>query len=214
MKLYIDRDLQDVYKGWGWVEVLSTDMQRFRIPTAYPKSYEKMCRLPGERYKVANGGNLPSRGRAGSNKFVVEINSQTMAIRAQKTLTVAAVRAWVATWAGSGAKLITPGKRVHALDGGTAVRAPHFVYFILNEESRAIKIGRARDVAKRLKTLQTSSPAPLKSLGAAALANEKAAADFEAKLHAEFADIRLTGEWFRAEAKLLERIRVLVASEG
>lgn len=207
--IYVDRDPNDPFKGWGWVEVHADDHHKFNIPSDYYlKSYkvvqEAFNRNKAER-KYRSLLNLPSRGRGGTNKFILDIDGEQMTIRAQKSLTTRAVSAWLQTWAPPTAKLITPGKRAVSLDGETTTH-PYFVYFILNEDSNAIKIGRARDVAKRLKALQTSSPAHLKLLKTIQTEGSEAAAELEQSLHKQFWDLRLAGEWFKAHASLWEYI--------
>jgi hypothetical protein len=64
---------------------------------------------------------------------------------------------FVRAWANPNAKVITPGKRSVDL-GKQLAETPAYVYFILNRDNQAIKIGFAKDVKKRLDTLQTSSP--------------------------------------------------------
>lgn len=137
--IYIDRDPTDPYKGWGWVEVTGEDIRKFGVPTANPDTYTKMCRSMSERWKLPNSGNLPSRGKAGAKKFTLSLDGELVTIRAQKSLTIQAVCAWIKTWASPNAKLITPGNRTHSLDGEKLGHQAHFVYFILNEDSRAIK---------------------------------------------------------------------------
>ena len=85
----------------------------------------------------------------------------------------------------------------------------HFIYFILNEDSNAIKIGRAKDLAKRMNALQTSSPAKLKLIKSVQVEGGKEAHELEQSLHKKFSEIRLAGEWFKAEANLLEYISQL-----
>ncbi|WP_199197432.1 GIY-YIG nuclease family protein [Chroococcidiopsis sp. CCALA 051] len=75
---------------------------------------------------------------------------------------------------------------------------------MLNTDSNAIKIGKARDLDKRLKSLQTSSPATLQLLKAIQVTGEKEAAEMESKLHRRFTHLRITGEWFKAEKELLD----------
>lgn len=203
-QIYIDRDPNDFYKGWGWLEINVEDCRKFNIPTDHPKTYKYQH---GPRWMIAGGGNLPSRGKAGTKKFVVNINGELIEVRAQKSLTVQAVYAWFRTWAPPNAILITPGKRAHSLDGDKISHQVYFIYFILNEDSQAIKIGLAKDLTKRLKALQTSSPAVLKLMKALQVNGAKEARDLEQSLHRKFADIRLTGEWFRAEAALLNYIQ-------
>ncbi len=204
--IYVDRDPNDPYKGWGWVEVAIEDIKKFGIPTGYPDTYTKFCRSPSERCKLPNNGNLPSRGKAGAKKFTLNLDGELVTIRAQKSLTIQAICAWIKTWASPNAKLVTPGNRTHSLDGEKLAHQAHFIYFILNEDSNAIKIGRAKDLAKRMNALQTSSPAKLKLIKSVQVAGGKEAHELEQSLHKKFSEIRLAGEWFKAEASLLDYI--------
>jgi hypothetical protein len=70
---------------------------------------------------------------------------------------------------------------------------------------RAIKIGYARDVEARVKSLQSGNPDPMILIGTVL-----APAYFERMLHAEFGRDRLNGEWFKSSRKLLARISALV----
>jgi hypothetical protein len=207
--IYIDKDPSDPYKGWGWVQVTTEDSKRFSIPTGYPDTYTKFCRSPSERLKLPNGGNLPSRGKAGAKKFTLNIDGELIAIRTQKSLTIQAVSTWLKTWASPNAKIVTPGNRTHSLDGEKLAHQAHFVYFILNEDSNAIKIGRAKNLARRMMSLQTSSPAKLRLIKSVQVAAAKEAQELERALHQQFREIRLAGEWFKAEANLLEYISQL-----
>jgi hypothetical protein len=207
--IYIDRDPNDPYKGWGWVEVTTEDSKRFSVPTGYPDTYTKFCSSPSERFKLPNCGNLPSRGKAGAKKFTLNIDGDLITIRAQKSLTIQAVCTWLKTWASPNAKIVTPGNRTHSLDGEKLAHQAHFVYFILNEDSNAIKIGRAKNLARRMMSLQTSSPAKLKLIKSVQVEGAKEAQELERALHQQFSEMRLAGEWFKAEANLLEYISQL-----
>ncbi len=129
-----------------------------------------------------------------------------MTIRAQKSLSIQAVCAWLKTWASPNAKLVTPGSRTHSLNGDKLAHQAHFVYFILNQDSNAIKIGKAKDLVKRMKSLQTSSPVKLKLIESVQVEGGEEAQQLEQSLHQQFREIRLAGEWFKAEARLLEYI--------
>jgi len=203
--IYIDRDPHDPYKGWGWVEVTTADVKRYGIPTANPETYQQAL-SSSDRDKYPNGRNLPSRGRAGAKTFTVNMDGDLITIRAQKSLTIQAVCAWVRSWATPTSTIITPGNRTLSLDGEVTNRATHFVYFVLNEDCRAIKIGRAKDLNKRIKALQTASPVPLKLLKSVQLSSEKESHELEQSLHKRFSDFRMQGEWFRSEAELLEYV--------
>jgi predicted GIY-YIG superfamily endonuclease len=201
--IYIDKDPNDPYKGWGWVEVASSDVERFSISTRYPETYTK---LRSEWHRFPNSGNLPSRGKASAKKFTLNIKGELITIRVQKCLTIQAICAWSKSWAGEGVKVITPGKRTHDLDGEKIAHQTHFVYFISNEDSNAIKIGIARNVQKRMMSLQTSSPAKLKLMKSLQVDGSEEAQKQERLLHQQFSAIRLNGEWFKADTVLLEFI--------
>jgi predicted GIY-YIG superfamily endonuclease len=204
--IYIDKDPIDPYKGWGWVEVKTVDTDRFGISTRYPETYTK---LRSEWHRFPNSGNLPSRGKAGSKKFTLNIKGELITIRVQKCLTIQAICAWSKTWAGEGVKVITPGNRTHDLDSEKISHQAYFVYFIFNEDSNAIKIGIAHNVQKRMMSLQTSSPAKLKLMKSLQVNGSEEALKQERLLHQKFSAIRLNGEWFKADTVLLEFIEQL-----
>lgn len=74
-----------------------------------------------------------------------------------------------------------------------------YVYFARAGEDGLVKIGHAKDVRSRLSSMQTGCPIPLTLLGVLPGGRER-----EAELHARFADLRVRGEWFRAEGALAE----------
>lgn len=79
------------------------------------------------------------------------------------------------------------------------------IYFVqMRSPVGEIKIGLTRDLRARLNALQTGSPYPLRVL--AALPGTEAE---EHELHTRFADLRLSGEWFRPEPRLLEFVAQL-----
>lgn len=191
--IYVDRDTYHPDKGWGWVEVKLEDLQRFGIPQRHTATKLRFVRV--------------FRGRTAAKKLTLNIAGDLVTLRAQKSLTIEAIIAWVRTWAPPNTKIISPGNRTHSLDGDKLAHQAHFIYFILNEDSNAIKIGRATNVVKRLKALQTSSPAKLKLIKSLQVEGAKEAQALEQSLHQQFSDLRVTGEWFKAETKLLEYIR-------
>lgn len=75
-----------------------------------------------------------------------------------------------------------------------------FVYFI-QSATGDIKIGMARDVAVRMKTLQTAHPVKL-----TLLASCLGGADQEREYHQRFAVHRLHGEWFSPAPEILDEI--------
>lgn len=83
-------------------------------------------------------------------------------------------------------------------------RTGGLVYFVCAEGGDRIKIGKTRDLTRRLLSLRAHSPTPL-----VVLATEPGGLQREAELHAKFAPMRLHGEWFRAEPELLDYIATL-----
>lgn len=221
--IYIDRNPSNPDEGWGWVEVPIEDIKRFGISNKHPatRRVTKTKEITTTRYKDSipytetythtyeDFVYPPSRGKAGAKRFTLNIDGELVTIRAQKSLTIQAVCTWVKTWASPNTKIVTPGNRTLSLEGDKLAYQAHFVYFILNADSNAIKIGRAKDLAKRMKALQTSSPAELKLIKSVQVEGGKEAQDLEQSLHKQFSEIRLTGEWFKAEASLLEYISQL-----
>jgi len=75
------------------------------------------------------------------------------------------------------------------------------VYFIQAGDGGPIKIGTATDVAKRLSTLQTAHHEKLRVVATIDGGRER-----ELAVHANFAEDRLHGEWFRPSERVLEFI--------
>lgn len=218
--IYVDRNPDNLDEGWGWVEVLTEDIKRFSIPYQHPvgRWVTKHKSITITRYKdsvpytetytntYTDYLNVPSRGRAAGKKFTLNIDGELITIKAQKSLTINAISAWLRTWASPETKIVTPGNRLLSINGERLAKTAHFVYFILNSDSKAIKIGRARNVEQRMKSLQTSSPAHLKLIKSVQVEGAEKAIELEQALHQQFQSIRLAGEWFKAEASLIEYI--------
>jgi len=79
------------------------------------------------------------------------------------------------------------------------------VYFI-GADRALVKIGIARNVRKRLWSLQTGYPAKLRLLASVA-GNET----LERRYHAMFADTHVHGEWFRRSAAMTKEINRIAA---
>jgi hypothetical protein len=77
-------------------------------------------------------------------------------------------------------------------------------YFMAAVDAGLIKIGRTRSMKKRMLTLSSQSPVPLKLVASVAYD-----ANFEKRLHFYFKDLRSHGEWFKADEPLLEFLRKL-----
>lgn len=78
-----------------------------------------------------------------------------------------------------------------------------YVYFILDRDLGVVKVGYSKDPDKRLLSLQTGNSSELELVHRISGTKRD-----EAVYHAEFAHLRLHGEWFRCEenlAELLER---------
>ncbi len=106
-------------------------------------------------------------------------------------------------------KIVTPGGRTLSSDGKTIRNNTEFIYFIFNADSNAIKIGKAKNVYKRMKSLQTATPAYLKLLKIIDEKAGKEARDTEQSLHRQFKHLKLLGEWFKFNDELQEFIRQL-----
>ena len=72
------------------------------------------------------------------------------------------------------------------------------VYIIKNEDN--YKIGKANDVNKRLKALQTGSPSKHELIAVVSTSN---AIELEHNIHAYLSAYRISGEWFKLDNKTL-----------
>jgi hypothetical protein len=84
------------------------------------------------------------------------------------------------------------------------MKGPWFTYFLT--DGQAIKIGKAKGVLERVATLQTGNPSTLTLL---ALMD----GDYERKLHRQFSDYSITGEWFEINGELLRWITTFAVSD-
>lgn len=116
------------------------------------------------------------------------------------------VIAWVKTWGSKEDRILTPGGNEIALNRKDIINTKEFIYFILNTDSNAVKIGRTKNVAKRLNSLQVANPVELRVLKTLEVDSGKEAQDTEELLHNEFSDLRLRGEWFKFDCKLRDFI--------
>ena len=71
-----------------------------------------------------------------------------------------------------------------------------FVYFVQAGSRGAIKIGIARNIKKRMDTMQTGNPFKLNLLAAIPCENRLQAQYIESSLHRFFAKQKVRGEWF------------------
>lgn len=72
------------------------------------------------------------------------------------------------------------------------------IYFFIENTNESVKIGRAKDIERRRKALQTGNPRKLQLLGWIRT-KEGEDASLEKSLHKEFALHRGSGEWFEIE---------------
>ena len=217
-------------KGRGWIDISDREIaKRLNIPLGSEHTHSRIYirvsqedaeyeSLQSDDYFLVNqtrgfwvsrnrDGSLKvaincNRGKAGGKKFTVVDSRETVELIVQKTLTVKAVCAWVRTWASEGTEIITPGEKTITLEGDSLSQKSEYIYFIYSEESNAVKIGRAKNVEKRLKTLQTANPHELKVIKTFKVKGGKAAKELESSLHQKFDNIRLSREWFKAEQEL------------
>ena len=117
--------------------------------------------------------------------------------------------AWFKTWCSQEATLITPGKIKVIFEKTDKVIDPEFIYFILNTDSNAVKIGRSKNVEKRKSSLQVANPVELILLKTIEINSEKVARNQEKKLHQRFAHLNILGEWFKFDPELQEFIQSL-----
>ena len=224
---FIEKSPGDILKGLGWIKLDYDIAQRFPILDKYnktitiPNSQPYCCPIHPEdkmpwfqpNYQPFSYVHLPAiKGK--SNKFTLHIKGENIILYVQYSLSIEAIRSWLISWLDDkDAKLITPGNRSIFLYGNTNSKVKNvFIYFIFNDDSYAIKIGRAANVEKRLQSLQTSSPVTLQVLKAIPVGSLKKAQEIEKGLHAKFAHLRISGEWFRATPQLREYIAACDAS--
>lgn len=230
---YIDKAPGQPIKGRGWIDISDIEIaKRFNIPLGgeytNPAIFKRFSleevkreslkfKVHSDVNKVRGVGIYPDgnpdggirvviackRGKAGGKKFTVVDPRESVKLTVQKSLTVEAVCAWVRIWANEGTEIITPGGKTISLDGDN-LATTEYVYFIHSEESNAVKIGRAKNVEKRLKSLQTAHPHELKVIKSFKVKGVKAARELENSLHQKFNYLRLSGEWFKAEPELLD----------
>ena len=83
------------------------------------------------------------------------------------------------------------------------------IYFIQNETTRAVKIGKSNDPVERLRAHQVSSGELLTLLG-----TMEGNGPEEQTLHALFNCHHQRGEWFKGSPELLEHIKLLLVRKG
>lgn len=215
--VFIDKDPDNLWKGWGWVDIKIGVVEKYGIDKSRPisrtvdtreiSSVEERRSFLKKRRRISDDTftvNPPGRGRTGGKKFTIQIGDENISIKAQKSLNINAIVAWVKTWAGEKAQIITPGGKTLSTNGEMKSFKTEFIYFILNEKSNAVKIGRAKDIERRLKSLQTANCNELKLIKTIRVNGSLKAQELEKSLHQKFDHLRLLGEWFKAEQELFD----------
>lgn len=230
---YVDKVPGQPLKGRGWIDISDIEVaKRLDIPLIGEHTNSRYLTRVSQkdveyeslksddflgRQKMTRGfwlqrknedGSLEivvacNRGKAGGKKFTVLDRQETVKLSVQKSLTIEAVCAWVKTWASEEAEIITTGGKTISLDGDN-LTTTEYIYFIHSEASNALKIGRAKNVEKRLKSLQTAHPHELKVIKTFKVKGGKAAKELENSLHQKFDHLRLLGEWFKAKRELFD----------
>lgn len=207
---YIEKVPGEVARGLGWIEVDENVAQKYSIPHKYTDTIT-VINYDSPIDALYTYVYLPKVRRKSNKKFSVQLEQESITLFVQKSLTIKAVREWLKTWTSLQTKLITPDKKILTLDGYRTTESA-FVYFIFNIDSQAIKIGMAKNVEKRLKSLQTSSPIILELLHTIQLDSVENAQKLESVLHQKFAHLRMNGEWFKASEELRAYIKYAPAS--
>lgn len=85
-----------------------------------------------------------------------------------------------------------------------------FVYFIQcgHEKNPPIKVGVAKNIERRIKSMQTGNPFELKLLCFIECANAKEAYNLEGFIHSELKNRKIRGEWF---ATCMRRVNKIVS---
>lgn len=195
-------------KGMGYIVINRDIAESVGITPVYqPIGYGRRMYVdsPGRRF-IAYCDNPYGFGGRNKRPFKVYSHNRVIELVAQKKLTIDAVLHFVRTWAEKDSKIVTPGKRTINLDKQTA-KPLCYVYFILNCDSEATKIGIAKNVNRRIASLQTSSLSKLKLLGVLKAKSVNHAREVEKSLHQTFDKYHIRGEWFKAEVELLNYIQ-------
>lgn len=144
-----------------------------------------------DEYSLRATVRLPN-GRTAVKRF--RLGTPVENIQAWREGTRAAVKFIDSTTAGEQAAALKQRKK----DSSTArLLLKGWCYLYIVSNGKAAKIGRAVNVAERLKELQTSSPEPLTLMAAAPIH-----ASIEPYIHKRFAHLRMQGEWFRLTPQL------------
>ena len=82
----------------------------------------------------------------------------------------------------------------------------YFVYFVQAGDSGPIKIGIAWNISARLYALQSAAHEELHLIGDIHCRDREAALALESKLHQQFKNFHIRGEWFRAASEVFAAV--------
>lgn len=141
-----------------------------------------------------------------TKRFTVYSHGVEFELLAIQDTTLKAILYFVKHWASSDAKVKTnrawyrlDGTRTNNRHGHHTV---HNVYFMYCQQANAIKIGVARDLAKRLVSLQIGNPYLITPLAYIECPNKSSAIKLEQQLHLKFKELNIRGEWFKFGGEL------------
>ena len=80
------------------------------------------------------------------------------------------------------------------------------VYFILDEKSNAVKIGKSNNIKERLLDLQTGNPNTLKVLRYVKCKSEESSFHLEKQYHKKFEHLHMIGEWFNYDKCVFDKL--------
>jgi len=80
------------------------------------------------------------------------------------------------------------------------------VYFILDTVSNAVKIGKANNIDSRISDLQTGNPNALRLIHYIDCESEEQSFVLERKLHNQYKELRLIGEWFKYDESTFQEL--------
>ena len=77
-----------------------------------------------------------------------------------------------------------------------------FVYFIMAGKNKAIKIGNAVDIDRRIKELQIGNHLSLKLIASIECDSKAHAVEMESRFHRLFSNQKMRGEWFSGKINM------------
>lgn len=202
--IYIEKSPGFPEKGLSWIEIDQEVYARLGIPPGYDHRY-----FGGFATVTSSSGQTrsawvdnPASGRKAKH-YKIYAKGEVFKLSAQPKLSTKAILEFIRSWDPS-ARVQSGNKWVDTTN--QKVDPPGFVYFLLNSDSQAIKIGIASDVQSRFKDLQTATPVKLKILGTIEMESYEEAKEREKELQSKFASLHIRGEWFQADQEIYSYI--------